>query len=326
MVVRFNTSVSTVFRALGCRLGCSWWKLTATGLFLGSLLGIKAETLSSLSVGYEVYTNVNVIWVTETDIYFTHSRGLANAKLKNLDPAFQKKFDFDAGMAAVRELQQAEGNTRYITASLVSAMEREKLARKGAKNPAISVEIANPSVEYTYYERTSSRPPEVPEGMSAVTRHSFRCNTDLSFQSNKTPGPEGFRFRFQKVKVSLELPILITLPENPSPRLRAHEEGHRKIHEHFYELGAQAAQLAGQAILDKDVTSKEKDYEAAKTDAVAQAGKAVQAEYWKYTKEPAEQAGQYYDEITGHGRNPLDADLAAQEAIARYEVQMAGKE
>ena len=49
------------------------------------------DTLPVLKVGSEVYSNVTVTKVTATDIYFSHARGMGNAKLKNLDPALQKK-------------------------------------------------------------------------------------------------------------------------------------------------------------------------------------------------------------------------------------------
>ena len=49
-----------------------------------------AETndfLPALKVGSEVYSNVTVTKVTDTDIYFTYAGGMANVKLSKLDPA-----------------------------------------------------------------------------------------------------------------------------------------------------------------------------------------------------------------------------------------------
>ena len=54
------------------------------------------EKLPVLQVGSKVYSNVTVTTVTATDIYFTFDKGVANAKLKNLDSALQKHFHFDA--------------------------------------------------------------------------------------------------------------------------------------------------------------------------------------------------------------------------------------
>src|SRR5438477_4650222 len=68
---------------------------------IGAALSVCAdEKLPVLKVGPEVYSNVTVTAVTATDIYFSYDKGAANAKLKNLEPALQKHFKFDAAAAA----------------------------------------------------------------------------------------------------------------------------------------------------------------------------------------------------------------------------------
>ena len=57
--------------------------------------------------------------MTATDIYFTHSRGFGNAKLKNLGAELQKKFHFNAGKAAEQLPRSCEQMTG--TAVLESA-------------------------------------------------------------------------------------------------------------------------------------------------------------------------------------------------------------
>src|SRR5215467_2443129 len=75
------------------------------------------QTLPTLRVGSEVYSNVTITSVTATDIYFSHSGGLGNAKLKNLEPALQKQFHFNPSKAAEKEKQQSEANFLYRTAA-----------------------------------------------------------------------------------------------------------------------------------------------------------------------------------------------------------------
>jgi hypothetical protein len=119
------------------------------------------------------------------------------------------------------------------------------------------------------------------------------------------------------------MPITITLPTGEAEKLKAHEGGHEKIVEHFYSVGAQAAQRAGQITADKEYyTFYGKDFESAKSNALSWAGHLVESEYWKFTRYPCEQANEYYDELTDHGRNNVDSDQAAQEAIRRYELQV----
>ena len=71
------------------------------------------EKLPVLKVGGETYSNVTVFKVSVTDIYFTSNKGLANAKLKDIDPALQKRFGYNATNAVVVERKQAEADVQY---------------------------------------------------------------------------------------------------------------------------------------------------------------------------------------------------------------------
>jgi hypothetical protein len=57
------------------------------------------QKLPVLKVGTQVYSNVTITSVSATDIYFTYDKGAANAKLKNLEPALQKLFNFNPARA-----------------------------------------------------------------------------------------------------------------------------------------------------------------------------------------------------------------------------------
>jgi hypothetical protein len=71
------------------------------------------ERVPVLKVGADIYTNVTVTSVTSTDIYFTCSKGMLNAKLKNLDPALQKHFKYDATTADAVEKKQRSAYIQY---------------------------------------------------------------------------------------------------------------------------------------------------------------------------------------------------------------------
>ena len=91
--------------------------IALAGLLGGtSLLLADGEKLATLAVGQEVYTDVTVTSATATDIYFSHSRGMGNAKLKNLEPELQQRFHFNPETAADKQRQQAEANARYTQA------------------------------------------------------------------------------------------------------------------------------------------------------------------------------------------------------------------
>ena len=76
--------------------------------------------LAVLRVGGEAYTNVTVLGKSATDIYFTHTRGMGNAKLKDLPLDLQKQFGYDPVKAGETAKQQAEANAAYRKAVLTA--------------------------------------------------------------------------------------------------------------------------------------------------------------------------------------------------------------
>ena len=85
----------------------------ALGLLLIALKVCADEKLPALKVGNEVFSNVTVTAVTPTDIYFTYPGGMANAKLKKLDPELQKHFHYNTTNAVAVEKNQSKANAQY---------------------------------------------------------------------------------------------------------------------------------------------------------------------------------------------------------------------
>jgi len=69
--------------------------------------------LPVLRVGNEVYTNVTVLGKSTTDLYFTHARGMGNAKLKDMAPDLQEQFGYDPIKADETARKQAEAGAAY---------------------------------------------------------------------------------------------------------------------------------------------------------------------------------------------------------------------
>ena len=82
-------------------------------LLLGVGTVFADETVPVLKVGDTTYSNVVVVRVTGTDIYFTSANGIGNAKLSDLDPALQKHFQHDGANVAETEQRQAAANAQY---------------------------------------------------------------------------------------------------------------------------------------------------------------------------------------------------------------------
>ncbi len=82
--------------------------------FIALAVSVQAdETFRTLKVKDEVYTNVVITSSSATDIYFSHSRGIASAKLKDLDPQLQKHFNYNAGKSAAVENAQRQATVNY---------------------------------------------------------------------------------------------------------------------------------------------------------------------------------------------------------------------
>jgi len=82
---------------------------------LAAMTALADENLPVLKTSNGVYSNVIVLSVTATDVYFTYNNGhgMANAKLKNLSPELQKHFHYNATNALALEKKQSEANAQY---------------------------------------------------------------------------------------------------------------------------------------------------------------------------------------------------------------------
>jgi thiol-disulfide isomerase/thioredoxin len=86
---------------------------------------------------------VTVTSATATHLYFTHSQGLGNAKLKDLDPNLQKTFHYNATAAAATETKRAQDNAAYRQKLSASAPAPVRAATApanagGQSEPAVS--------------------------------------------------------------------------------------------------------------------------------------------------------------------------------------------
>jgi len=91
-----------------------FWLLA--GITLNPFTTFGQTRLPLLHAGDESFTNVVITSVTPTDLYFSHAGGMGNVKLKSLDAALQKKFDYNPTNAANVAKAQAEATKNYYIA------------------------------------------------------------------------------------------------------------------------------------------------------------------------------------------------------------------
>jgi hypothetical protein len=87
--------------------------LVIANLALMASVVFADEKMPLLKVGNETYTNVVITTVSATDIFFSYDHGMANAKLKSLDPALQKHFHYHPETATLAEQKQKAANVQY---------------------------------------------------------------------------------------------------------------------------------------------------------------------------------------------------------------------
>jgi thiol-disulfide isomerase/thioredoxin len=117
-------------------------------VLLWALFSAGAETvkLDTLKVGNTTYRNVTVLGANATDLYFKHSLGFANVKLKYVPADLQKRFDYDPKAAAEAERHQNEEEILYHTSLAMAAVKQSTNAAAPKVAGALGLEtgLADP--------------------------------------------------------------------------------------------------------------------------------------------------------------------------------------
>jgi hypothetical protein len=128
-----------------------------------SALCCGAETkLDTLKVGSTIYSNVIVMTVTATDICFKHDSGMANTRLRYLEPADRERFHYDAEAAAKAEEKQypltpapAYSPGYSLPWSLIAGGQNSARDNSATKDAAPEFSIADPISESSPLNKTA---------------------------------------------------------------------------------------------------------------------------------------------------------------------------
>ncbi|HWP40247.1 MAG TPA: hypothetical protein VNL70_04930 [Tepidisphaeraceae bacterium] len=175
-------------------------------------------------------------------------------------------------------------------------------------------------------ERRSFDPQNPPQEMprldpkeAAVTQSFFGVETRVGgtvVQQTKLPdGQCRASIKVDQVHMTLRLRITIWLPSDAVPKLINHEEGHRRISEHFYQDAERIAREQAQALIGTIVVGSGRDCQTAGDNALKQAAQELGGRYLGKTDVPAGKAQELYDQLTAHGTNAVREDRAVRQAI-----------
>lgn len=112
------------------------------------------ETFEKLSAGGYTYKDIVVTAVTETHLQFTHARGSASIKLKDLDPELQKHFGYNAAKSSAAEKSQREANAKYQA----ELQAKKQAAKPAAKQVDDSEDLVIPDISAKSFR--GSKPPK----------------------------------------------------------------------------------------------------------------------------------------------------------------------
>ncbi len=196
---------------------------------------------------------------------------------------------------------------------------------------SVTIKREPPVVEHKIFD--PSHPPKAMPHLSgdeaAVTEAVFNCSLNTTYHVDEQIGGDGgcrSTIRIKAIQIDLQVHITIWLPIDAKEKLKAHEEGHRRITERIYKERAENAARAAATRADgKQFTGKGKDCDQAVNAAMGQADTLLCQSYLKETGGVAGRIGDLYDDLTRHGTNKLPEDQAIRQAFERYEKETADK-
>lgn len=104
------------------------------------------DKIPLLRAGIHTYTNVVVTSVSATDIYFTHAQGMGNAKLQDLPPDLQQRFNYNPAKAADAAQKQSKASAQYRAAAAAEKTLPKPVAAKSAPVGLSAAEIQVPEI------------------------------------------------------------------------------------------------------------------------------------------------------------------------------------
>src|SRR5262249_18132620 len=101
-----------------------------------SLWAAAPVKLDSIKVGSRTYLHVTILGFNTTELYFTSVLGITNVKLRDLEPALQQQFGYDAQAAYDAERQQAAQDASYSAAIASNIVDQAEKAARAARKAA----------------------------------------------------------------------------------------------------------------------------------------------------------------------------------------------
>jgi hypothetical protein len=163
-------------------------------------------------------------------------------------------------------------------------------------------------------DRPPREMPPLRDGEAAVCESKFLCQVQVEVEVSTAPG-ERPECRITGIKSELRLDVVIWLPTDGTAKIRAHEDGHRRISEHFYADAEQVAKKIADEYMGQELEIKSADPSDTRPVIQRIANEFCQ-KYLGAVEVPSEKVQMKYDQLTDHGRNKLSEREAIKRAMA----------
>jgi hypothetical protein len=187
-----------------------------------------------------------------------------------------------------------------------------------AQRSPVRVTREEPIVERTEFDprRPPRDMPPLTPPESGVCKTTFELSASVTYSAERLSRTRA-RINVDELDIVTRLSFDIYTVRDAPPKLRAHEEGHRAIGEHYYKDAAMIAADIGRRLIDKTFDGTGSDQEAAQENAFQQVVAEIERAYMARVRVPSAAANELFDEITNHGLDPIDEAEAIGRAITR---------
>ena len=191
--------------------------------------------------------------------------------------------------------------------------------RKGrAQRSAVRVKRDEPVIERTEFDprRPPRDMPPLTPPESGVCKTTFELAASVSYSAERLTRTSA-RIYVDELDIVTRLRFDIFTVKGGPPKLRAHEEAHRAIGEHYYKNAARIAEDIGRRLIGATFEGSGADEEAAQRDGFEKVVAEIERAYMARVRIPSAAANERFDEITNHGLNPIDEADAIEQALAQ---------
>jgi hypothetical protein len=210
-------------------------------------------------------------------------------------------------------------NRRALLAVALAAagVDALRAATARAQHAAVRVRREEPVVvreEFNPRQPPPDMPPLTPPE-AGVCKTTFSLDASIGFSAEELSRTT-VRIHVDELEIVTRARFDVFTALNSPAKLRAHEEGHRAIGEHYYEGAAGIAEEIGRGLIGKTYDGAGVDAEAARRDAFAKVVGELERDYMARVRTPSAAANERFDEITRHGLAAIEEAEAIALAIA----------